>query len=273
MKNWFITGVSRGLGLAMARAALAKGDRVLGTARAAVPELQGMGENLRILNVDMGDAQGVVEAVHEAFKSLGRIDVVVNNAGYGVLGAVEVSSDAQVRQLFEVNLYSPIRIVRTALPYLREQKSGHIINITSIAGRAPGVGSAIYAASKFALEGFSASLAQEVEPLGLHVTAVAPGQFRTDFLAETSLQETAALAEYSPTVAAALKSMSTLHEHQLGDPALAAEAIVQLAHTEEPPLHLLLGSDALDRAKGKLKTITAEMARWESVTIGTDFKS
>ncbi|WP_449432630.1 oxidoreductase [Pseudomonas putida] len=273
MKNWFITGVSRGLGLAIAQSALAKGDRVVGTVRTEAPELEGFDENLVLLKVDMSDEQGVVAAVHEAFKAFGTIDVIVNNAGFGLLGAVEASSDEDVRRLFEVNVFTPIRIVRTALPYLRAQGNGHIMNITSIAGRAPGVGSAIYAATKFALEGFSASLAQEVEPLGIRVTAVAPGQFRTDFLAENSVQKSADKVDYSPAVTAALAAMSELNHQQLGDPKLAAQAIVDTANSTIPPLHLLLGSDALVRARGKLKALEEEIAAWEEVTVGTDFKN
>lgn len=273
MKNWLITGVSRGLGLAIARTALARGDRVVGTVRSETVELSALGERLKVLKVDMSDEAGVVGAVHEAFKSLGRIDVIVNNAGYGLLGAVEGASDEDIRRLFEVNVYTPIRIVRTALPYLRSQSSGHVINITSIAGRAPGVASAIYAATKFALEGFSTALSQEVEPLGLKVTAVAPGQFRTDFLSETSVRKsTAQRAEFSPAVTAALEAMSALDHQQLGDPELAAQAIVEVAHHHQPPLHLLLGSDALQRARSKLTAVANEMAAWEPVTVGTDFK-
>ncbi|WP_336333130.1 SDR family NAD(P)-dependent oxidoreductase [Pseudomonas putida] len=272
MKNWFITGVSRGLGLAIAQAALAKGDRVVGTVRSEAPELDGAGENLVLLKVDMSDEQGIVSAVHEAFKVFGGIDVIVNNAGFGLLGAVEASSDEDVKRLFDVNVLTPIRIVRTALPYLRAQGRGHIMNITSIAGRAPGVGSAIYAATKFALEGFSASLAQEVESLGIRVTAVAPGQFRTDFLGEKSVRKSSAEVDYSPAVTAALAAMSELNHHQLGDPKLAAQAIVNTAHSANPPLHLLLGSDALQRARGKLAVLMEEMAVWEDVTVGTDFK-
>lgn len=273
MKNWFITGVSRGLGLAIAKAALAKGDRVIGTVRSNTPELSDIAGDFRLLKVDMSNEQGVTAAVHAAFDALGSIDVIVNNAGYGLLGAVEESTEDDLRRLFEVNVFTPIRIIRTALPYLRAQGAGHIINITSIAGRAPGVGSALYAGSKFALEGFSSSLAQEVEPLGIKVTAVAPGQFRTDFLAETSVRKsTVEQAARSPTVSAALDALAAINHRQLGDPALAAQAIVNIANSRNPPRHLLLGSDAMERARGKLAATLDEMNLWQEVTLGTDFR-
>lgn len=273
MKHWFITGISRGFGLALAKAALERGDKVVGTVRGQAPELVHGEGQLHVLKVDMTDEDRVVAAVHEAFAIYGRIDVIVNNAGYGVLGAVEASTDEELKTLFAVDVFAPVRIVRTALPYLRQQGAGHIINITSIAGRAPGVGSALYAAAKFALEGFTAALAKEVEQLGIKVTAVAPGQFRTDFLNGAPISKGAAKgSSYSPAVDAALSSLASLNHNQPGDPELAANAIVDTAHTSEPPLHLLLGSDALKRAQDKISTMLQEMRAWEPVTVSTDFQ-
>ena len=171
MKTWLITGVSRGLGLALAQAALARGDTVIGTVRSRAPDLVAAPGKLHLLTVDMTDAEAVPAMVTDAFARAGRIDVIVNNAGYGLLGALETASDAEAARLFETDVFGPFRLIRAALPRLRAQGGGHIVNVTSIAGRAPGAGSALYAAAKFALEGLSAGLAQEVAPLGIAVTA------------------------------------------------------------------------------------------------------
>ncbi len=186
MKTWFITGISRGLGLAIAKAALARGDTVVGTVREARPALEAPAGKLHVLTLDMADGAAVTAAVKQAFTLAGRIDVIVNNAGYGLLGALESSSEAEVARLFAVDVFAPINVIRASLPYLRKQGSGHIINVTSIAGRAPNAGSAAYAGAKSALEAISQSLFQEVSPLGIKVTALAPGAFRTDFLSTHS---------------------------------------------------------------------------------------
>ena len=272
MKCWFITGVSRGFGLALAKAALANGDKVIGTVRSEAPVLQYPEDRWRVLKVDMNDDEGVTAAVHQAFEVLGRIDVLVNNAGYGVLGPIESSTDEDLHKLFQVNVFAPIRIIRTALPYLRKQKSGHIINITSIAGRAPGLGAGLYAATKFALEGITATLAREVEPFGIKVTAVAPGQFRTDFLDTEPRQVDTQDAAYASTVGAALDALYRLNHLQQGDPALAAQAILKAVAAEQPPLHLLLGADAVERARARMRAVEQEMICWETVSASTGFR-
>lgn len=272
MKTWFITGISRGLGLALAEAALAEGDTVIGTVRSGAPNLAASQGTLHVLTLDMADGVAAEAAVERAFALAGRIDVIVNNAGYGLLGAVETASDAEVARLFEVDVFGPFRIIRAALPRLRAQGAGHIVNITSIAGRAPGPGSGLYAAAKHALEGLSAVLAQEVAPLGLKVTAVAPGAFRTDFLSAHSIRKSAAEdAAYAESVGRSAAAFDAMASRQLGDPDRAAQAILAAVRADDPPLHLLLGSDALRRARTKLDAVIAEMARWEEVTIGTDF--
>jgi NAD(P)-dependent dehydrogenase (short-subunit alcohol dehydrogenase family) len=271
VKSWFITGISRGLGLALAQAVLADGDTVIGTVRGAAPPLTADAGRLRLLHADMADEAAAMSAVHEAFQAHGPIDIVVNNAGYGLLGAVETSTDEELRHLFEVDVFAPIRVVRTALPYLRAQGSGHIVNITSIAGRAPGPGIALYAAAKHALEGFSASLAQELAPLGIRVTAVAPGQFRTDFLDQRSVRMSRpADPVYDASVGASLVTLDKINHHQLGDPARAARAIIEAVRSDKPPLHLLLGSDALRRARERSAAQAREMEAWEALSKGTD---
>lgn len=273
MTNWFITGISRGLGRAVATAALARGDTVVGTARSASFPLDHEFGTLHVLTADLG-VQGVAEAcVMKAFEFAGTIDVIVNNAGFGLLGAVENATDQEVQGLFAVDFFAPLRIIQAALPQLRKQGSGHIINITSIAGRAPTTGTAIYSAAKSALEGLSMGLAMEVAPLGIKVTAVAPGAFRTEFLSPSSIMRSSdAEAAYAETIGRSAVAFTTADRHQVGDPELAAKAIIALVDDDNPPLHLLLGSDALARARAKLERVIEEIDAWEPVTCSTDYK-
>jgi NAD(P)-dependent dehydrogenase (short-subunit alcohol dehydrogenase family) len=272
MRTWFITGISRGLGQALAKAALAEGDTVFGTVRDGTPDLTAASGKLHVVTLDVADGDAADAAVRRAFARAGKIDVIVNNAGYGLLGALEKATDAEARRLFDVDVFAPFRIIRAALPYLRAQRSGHIVNITSIAGRAPGAGSALYAAAKYALEGMSASLAQEVRPLGVRVTAVAPGAFRTDFLSGHSIRKSEAEdAAYAASVGRTSAAFDAMAGKQIGDPDRAAQAILALVRADEPPLHLLLGTDALRRAREKLDAVIEEMNRWEQETRSTDF--
>lgn len=273
MKAWFITGVSRGLGLALAKAALARGDTVVGTVRRAAPDLRGGPGALHLLELDVTSGEAVTRVVEEGFNLAGgRLDVIVNNAGYGLLGALEDATEEEAQRLFAADVFGPFRVISAALPRLRAQGSGHIINVTSIAGRAPGPASALYAAAKFALEGLSAALVQEVAPLGLKVTAVAPGGFRTNFLSDDSIRFSSANSDaYAATVGRALDAFAAMAGNQLGDPDRAAAAILNIADAETPPLHLLLGSDALRRARAKLAAVQSEIEVWESLTLSTDF--
>ncbi|TCS11894.1 oxidoreductase [Caulobacter sp. BK020] len=272
-KHWFITGISRGLGLALAQAALARGDTVVGTVRSGAPEIEAGPGTLHVLTLDVTDGVAIERVVAEAFRrAQGRLDVVVNNAGYGLLGALEDASDEEAQRLFSTDVFGPFRVIRAALPRLRAQGEARILNITSIAGRAPGVGSALYAAAKYALEGLTASLHQEVEPLGVKLTAVAPGAFRTDFLSTHSIRLSAPKAAgYDATVGRARQAFSSMAGQQLGDPDRAADALLRIVDAPDPPLHLLLGSDALRRARAKLAAVEAEIATWEDLTISTDF--
>ena len=272
MQNWLITGVSRGLGEALAQAALARGDTVVGTVREGAPQFGDHKGKFHSLSLEMRDPAAIEQAAARAFELCGRLDVVVNNAGYGLLSPIEDATDAEMARLFEVNVYGPIRLIRALLPKLRAQRSGHIINITSIAGRAPNPGSGVYAATKAALEGLSHSLAQEVGPLGIKVTAVAPGAFRTDFLSAHSIRKSHSWSDdYTGSAGKVIEYLNTMDGQQLGDPARAAQSILALVDSNAPPVHLLLGSDALRRAREALDTLIEEIDRWESVTRSTDF--
>jgi NAD(P)-dependent dehydrogenase (short-subunit alcohol dehydrogenase family) len=272
MKTWFITGISRGLGNALAQAALARGDTVVGTVREGAPDLDAGSGALHVIPVDLTDAAAIAPAVQAAFDKAGRIDVLVNNAGYGLLGALEEATDAEFQRLFAVNVFAPFAVIRAALPALRRQGSGHILNMTSIAGRAPAGSSGLYSATKSALEGLTQSLAQEIAPFGLKATAIAPGAFRTDFLSDHSIRRSqGAGAHYAESVGTGIARLDAMAGRQLGDPDKAAAAILELVDAPNPPLHLLLGSDALRRAREKLDAVIDEIDRWETVTRSTDY--
>jgi len=220
----------------------------------------------------MRDAKGIETIASRAFELVRRLDVVVNNAGHGLLGPVENVSDAEMIGLFETNVFGPVRLIRAVLPRLRAQHSGHILNVTSIAGRAPNAASGVYAATKAALEGLSRSLAQEVGPLGIKVTAIAPGAFRTDFLTDHSIRRTEAGSdEYAGSVGRALTALGDMAGRQIGDLVRAARSILEIVDSDSPPLHLLLGSDALRRERDRLDGLIDEIDRWEQLTRSTDF--
>jgi NAD(P)-dependent dehydrogenase (short-subunit alcohol dehydrogenase family) len=272
MKNWFITGVSRGLGKALTEAALARGDTVIGTVREGDPQIaKGTGIFHR-MTLDVRDPKAIETSVTRAFELAGRLDVVVNNAGYGLLGPVEYVSDVDMTRLFETNVFGSLRVIRAVLPRLRAQRSGHIINITSIAGRAPNAASGVYAATKAALEGLSASLSLELAPLGIKITAVAPGAFRTDFLTDHSIRRTEEGSDdYAASAGKVIEALRKMDGKQIGDPVRGARSILELVDSDTPPVHLLLGSDALRRAREKLDNLIDEMDRWEPVTRSTDY--
>ncbi len=272
MKTWLITGVSRGIGKALAEAALARGDTVIGTVREGDPQIAAGEGKFHCLRLEIRDPAAIQATVARAFELAGHIDVVVNNAGYGLLGAMENGSDADMTRLFEVNVFGPVRLIRAVLPRLRAQRAGHIINVTSIAGRAPMPGSALYAATKFAMEGLSEALSQEVGHLGIKVTAVAPGAFRTDFLSEHSIRKSdSASDDYAASIGKTLERLDAMAGKQAGDPARGALAILALVDSNTPPVHLLLGTDALRRARERLDTVIEQIDGWEDTTRSTDF--
>ena len=270
-KNWLITGVSRGLGHALATAALAAGDSVIGTTRSGETPAALSGD-IRVLPFEAAEPAAADRLAADAFAICERIDVLVNNAGYGLLGPVEETDDKAIRDLFEVNVFAPFRLIRAALPRLRTQENGHIINIASIAGVAPSMGAGIYGATKAALSAMSYSLAAEVAPLGLWVSVVSPGALRTEFLGDDSIRKTAAQGAYR-AVDDALAQWAANDGAQLGNSALAAAAILQLVDADEPPLDLLLGQDALDRAECRADRLAADIKDWRAISASTAHQS
>lgn len=269
---WFITGIARGLGKALTEAVLAQGDIVIGTTRDGNTAIGRGTGRLHLLSLEITDAQAVAAAVEQAWALHGRLDVVVNNAGYGLLGSVEEASDDEIAHLFDVNFHGTRRVIQAVLPRLRSQRSGHIVNITSIAGLAPGAGAGFYAATKFAVEGLSQSLAQEVAPSGIKVTIVEPGAFRTDFLSDHSIRASrSGIDDYASTAGANIARLGAMAGKQIGDPVRGAAAIIEAVAAAKPPLHLLLGSDALARAQDMHARFAEDIDQWTSVTLGTDF--
>lgn len=273
-KVWFVTGSSRGLGLEIAKAALAAGQKVVATARdaSAVKKALGQQENLLALNLDVTKPAEAEAAVKAAIAKFGTVDVLVNNAGYGHFGPFEEASVDDVAKQFDVNLFGAMHVTRAVLPVMRRRKSGRVFNISSIAGL-QGFGlSSLYCSSKFALTGWSESLSMELEPLGIQVTCVEPGFFRTDFLGGSSAQYVEAkLPEYEGGVKQMRAWLDGKHPTQEGDPKKLAGALWQLVAAEKQPIHLLMGSDAVQRMYDRIARDTAETQQWESVSVSTDF--
>ena len=274
-KVWLITGASRGLGRAFTQEALEAGHRVVATARnqERLAEVASkFGESVRAVPLDVTNEAQARSAVEAAIEAFGRIDVLVNNAGYGNVSSVEDTSLADFRAQLEANLFGVIIMTKAVLPHFRERASGHIIQISSIGGRVGPVGRAAYAAAKFGVEGFSESLAKEVAPLGIKVTIVEPGGFRTDFAgSSTELRE--GRKEYDATVGAAVRFQRNYDGKQPGDPVKAAAAVLQIAALPDPPLRLLLGSDAYSAAEKQTHQILASDRHWKDLSLSTDYRS
>jgi NAD(P)-dependent dehydrogenase (short-subunit alcohol dehydrogenase family) len=268
MTVWFVTGASRGFGAGIVAEALARGNQVVATARR--PEDIERTEQLLPVALDVTDEQQAQAAVDAAVREFGRIDVVVNNAGRGLLGAVEEASDAAARAVFDTNVFGVLNVQRAVLPVLRAQRSGRLIQLSSIGGFIGTPGWGVYAATKFAVEGFSEALHGELKPLGIDVTIVEPGLFRTDFLDESSLHQAGQLADYAETVGAMRESLADWNHAQPGDPVKAARAIVDLAELADPPLRIQLGGDAVGRVEAKLDLVRTELERWRKVSLSTD---
>jgi NAD(P)-dependent dehydrogenase (short-subunit alcohol dehydrogenase family) len=271
---WFITGSSSGFGALLARELLRRGDRVIATARNAsqlddLPTLYP--DTARVFPLDVTKPAEIEAIGRLAPTVFGHVDVLVNNAGYGVNGAIEEVSEDEFEPMFQTNIYGLIRTTRAFLPHFRERRSGHIINLSSIGGLIGGAGWGFYNVTKFAVEGFSEALAAEMKPLGVHVTVVEPGPFRTDFLGRSGKLAAKELPEYKDTAGKAREYLKTQAGKQPGDPQKAVEAIITVTESPNPPLHLILGKIALTRFRDKLEQWKKEMATWESLTLGSDF--
>jgi NAD(P)-dependent dehydrogenase (short-subunit alcohol dehydrogenase family) len=269
---WFITGSSRGLGRSLTEAVLAKGDNVVGTARKP-EQLDGLVKKypgqLYAVQLDVTDYEQVHEAVADAVAHFGRIDVLVNNAGFGVTGAAEAFTDEQVRSQLETNLYAPIEVTRAVLPYMRKQGSGHILQISSVGGRVGNAGLTMYQAAKFGLSGFSEALSKEVAPLGIRVTCVEPGGFRTDW-AGASMSYAPIVEGYESTVEYIKTHLKGGNFIPMGDPEKAAKVMAELVDNPTPPVHLILGSEAVGMVKQADAARQAEFEKWMSVSLSTD---
>jgi len=274
IKTLLVTGVSSGFGRALAIEAIAAGHRVIGTVRneSARQAFEALGPSQafgRLL--DVTDFGRIDAAVAEMESTLGPIDVLVNNAGYGHEGIFEESSLEEIRQQFEVNVFGAVAVTKALLPYLRERRRGHIINITSMGGFITFPGVADYCGSKFALEGISEALGKELKPFNIAVTAVAPGSFRTDWAGRSMVRSPRSIADYDALFEPIRAAREAKSGKQLGDPAKAARAMLTLIASEQPPAHLLLGSDALTLIREKLASYAAELDAWEALTRSTDF--
>ena len=272
---WLITGCSKGFGRALAEEVLSAGYRAVVTARRAadVADLAAAHRDAALaLALDVNDRAQIASAMVAAEERFGAVDVLVNNAGYGYLAAIEEGEDDAVRALFETDLFGPLNLVKAVLPGMRARRRGHIVNITSVGGLVtfPGVG--YYHMVKFALEALTDTLAKEVAPLGIGVTAVAPGAFRTDFRGPESMKQSASVIDdYAETAGRARANTEAGHRKQAGDPARGARAIIAAVEAERPPVHLLIGGDALDQWRMRLEAWRQETDAWEAVTRGTDF--
>jgi NAD(P)-dependent dehydrogenase (short-subunit alcohol dehydrogenase family) len=274
MRVWFITGASRGFGALIAEAALKAGDGVVATARdpSTVTARLGAHERLLATRLDVTSEAEAHEAAGQAVKKFGRIDILVNNAGYGLLGAIEEASASETTKLFNTNVFGLLGVSRAVLPHMRRQRSGHVINISSVGGYAGYPGWGVYGATKFAVEGISEALAAEVAPLGIKVTVVEPGFFRTDFLDDSSLVRTAQhIDDYRESVGNTRAHAADVNHGQRGDPRKLASAFIALVNAKNPPLRLPLGSDTVERIEAKNSFVARELAEWRTLATSTDF--
>ncbi len=271
---WFITGCSTGFGRDLARKVLERGWRAVVTARdrdAVAAVVADHPETALPLSLDVTDTAAVAAAVDAAQVRFGRIDVLVNNAGYGYLAAIEEGEDEPVRRMFETNVFGLVALTKAVLPGMRARRSGTVVNLSSIGGLVSFAATGYYLATKYAVEGLSESLAAEVEPLGLRVILVEPGPFRTDFAGRSIGQSRTVIDDYDATAGERRRQTAARNGNQVGDPLRAADAIIQAVTAEHPPRHLLLGRMALDLARRKLDDLRRDYDAWEQVTLGADF--
>jgi NAD(P)-dependent dehydrogenase (short-subunit alcohol dehydrogenase family) len=274
MGRWLITGCSTGIGREIARAALEVGHSVAVTARnvdAVADFVDQFGDRALALPLDVTDRDQITSAVGSVEKTFGGIDVLVNNAGYGYMAAVEEGEDAEVRKLFDTNYFGVVDTLKAVLPAMRARRSGHVINISSMTGLVANPPNAYYSSTKFALEALTEALAKEVGPLGIKVTAIEPGAFRTDWAARSMQESSTPIGDYDDNVGSRKTLIKQFADHLPGDPRKVAEAVLMIAGLDEPPLRLLLGRDVLAAVREKIADLTASIDQWESVTKNVNF--
>jgi NAD(P)-dependent dehydrogenase (short-subunit alcohol dehydrogenase family) len=271
---WFITGASRGIGALIAEAALANGNAVVAAGRnvAAIVERLGESDALLPVALDVTNEAQAQAAVQAAMEKFGRIDVLINNAGFGLLGAIEESSDKDVRRMYDTNVFGLLNVTRAALPVMRGQRSGHVINISSVGGYRAAAGFGAYSSTKFAVEAITEALHAELKPLGIHATVVEPGYFRTDFLDASSLVVAQnVIDDYDETSGAVRRRAVQMNHNQPGDPKKLAAAMVTLVDAANPPLRLPLGTDTLAAIAAKNAYVAEETQTWKALSASTDF--
>ena len=271
---WFVTGCSTGLGRAFALAALAHGFRLVATARdpLSIGDLAKGREGQAIaLKLDVANPDEIAAAVREAERAFGRVDVLINNAGYGYMAAVEEGEDAAIREQFETNVFGLAALIRAVLPGMRARRSGAIVNLSSVGGLRGSPGGGYYCATKHAVNGLSESLAHEVEPLGIRVMIVEPGPFRTDWGGRSLRRSATAIADYEATAHQRGREIAANSGRQAGDPARAAEAVIAALAAPNPPRHLVLGRVGLEAARAKFRDMLRDLDAWEAVSLGADF--
>lgn len=276
-KVWLVTGASKGLGLVLTKTLLAAGHKVAATSRNRKELIQAVGiqnPNFLSLEVDLVDEQSVEHAVNELLKTFNHLDVVVNNAGFGQFGTIEEVSDIEARRNYDVNVFGTLNVIRRVMPHFREQGFGHIFNISSIGGFVGNYsGWGVYCSTKFAVAGLTEALHADVKPFGIHVTLVYPGYFRTNFLDNDSIiVPQNPIEQYKEARTSQKMHVETIRGQQIGDPEKAALALIEVAHSAQPPLHLFLGTDTIENVKKKIKSLEQDVLNWETLTNSTDFE-
>ena len=275
-KVWYITGASQGLGLILVNTLLVNGYCVAATSRNAEALKKAVGdfddERFLPLSVDLGQAESITASVRQTLAKFGRIDVLVNNAGYGMTGTVEETGETEIRKIFEVNVIAAIEVVKSVLPAMRKQRSGYIINMGSVAGFVGAPGWSVYSATKAALAAFTEVIALDLEEFGIRATVVEPSGFRTGFLTKESLAYTESRIEGYEAVKETQQRYLAANGQQPGDPQKASAILIELAESKQPPIHLYLGEDAYHRASGKLAAMASELEEWKLTAISADYK-
>lgn len=274
MRTWFITGASRGFGALFTEKALASGDAVVAAARnpQQLTDRFGSHPNLLAVKLDVTNESEAQQAAAAAIERFGSIDVLVNNAGYGLLGAIEEATAEEIEKIYATNVFGLLKVTRAVLPQMRKQRSGHIVNLSSIGGYGSYPGWGIYGSTKFAVESLSETLHMELAPLGIHVTVVEPGFFRTDFLDASSLAISPnAISDYADTAGAMRKFAASANHGQPGDPAKLADGLMTMVNSPHPPLRMPFGSDTVALIESENAKVAAELAKWRELAVSTDF--